>query len=242
MAHKWRVGVTDTEAERLEDFVDNNNLTATTLSSPTMTTPTLGDATADSLTVNNDLKMSGTTGEGIKLPSTFGYHDIMGEIEVRGVGSNDPTWAQVGATAFYAYKFAVGDELWINYHVPHDYVPGTDIYIHTHWFPDGTNTAEVKWQYTYTYAKGHNQAAYDFAGTTVTAAEAPPGTQYQHMVTESSAITISGLEVDGMIKVHIKRIANGGTDNTDGIFVDTCDVHYQSTGLPTQNRAPDFYS
>jgi hypothetical protein len=171
-----------------------------------------------------------------------GWRDITAEITVRGVGASDPTWSQIGSGPFYSYKFAVSDECWMAFHVPHDYIPGTDIYIHTHWLPDGTNTAEVKWQYTYTYAHGHNQDNFSATGTTVTAAQSPPGTAYRHMVTESNAITITDMEVDGIIYVHIERITNGGTDNTDGIFVLTNDIHYESNNSATLNRAPDFYS
>ena len=132
--------------------------------------------------------------------------------------------------------------MWINYHIPHDYVVGTDIYLHVHWLPSGTDTNSVKWQFDYTYAKGHNQAAFDPDGTTISAEESPPGVAYQHMVTETVAITVADMEPDGMLKVHIKRVTNGGTDNANTIFVDTADVHYQSNNLATPNRSPNFYN
>ena len=62
------------------------------------------------------------------------------------------------------------------------------------------------------------------------------------MVAETTAQTIAGLtEPDGLIHVVVSRITNGGTDNSDGIFGLTADIHYQSTNMATVNKAPSFY-
>ena len=204
----------------------------------------------DSLIVPND------SGKGLRVgrfaeTSSFGWHDITAAIEVRGVGATDPDWAQVGTTNHFAYKFAVNDKCWMTFHVPHDIVPGSDIHLHMHWFPDGTNANSVKWQFEYAYAKGFNQAAFDFAlaespltnAGIATAESDGPGVQYQHMVSETSAITLPGLtEPDGLIHVAISRVTNGATDNTDGIFGLTADIHYQSTNMATKQKAPNFYA
>lgn len=262
--YKGRIGENKTESDRLEGLVENNtidsikvtDLTVSTLSTASVSTGTVtatgaiagasvdasGDVSGGTITTDSDVVVTGKTGEGIKMTSDFGFHDIMGQIDTRGVGATDPAWTQIGSSPFSAYAFAVDDVAWINYHVPHDYVPGTDIYIHTHWIPSGTDTNPVKWEWTYMYADGHNQANFNVTGTSVTAEESPPGTAYRHMVTESSAITISGMEVDGIISVRLKRLTNGATENTDTIFVLTADIHYQSSGLPTPNRAPNFYN
>lgn len=195
---------------------------------------------------NGSFAIDKSSDYGIKIDTDapdFGYRDITGEVRTRGIGATDPAWTQVGATPFYAYAFAVNDVCWIDFHIPHDYTIGTDIYIHTHWFPSGTNTNSVKWQYEYAYAKGHNQGAFNFAtATTVTAEQSPPGTAYQHMVTETVAQTVTGMEPDGILAVKMTRITNGATDNADTIFVQTLDVHYQSTNLATKNRSPSFYT
>jgi hypothetical protein len=174
-----------------------------------------------------------------------GWRDITSSVVVRGTGASDPTWAQIGATGpFRGYKFAVGDECWMAFHIPHDIVPNTDIYFHTHWIPDGTDTNSVKWQFTFAYARGFDQDAFDMdAGTVVTSEQAGPGVAYQHMVTESTATTVANLdEPDGMIYCHIERVTNGGTDNTDDIFLLTADIHYESTSHATLGKAPNFYT
>jgi hypothetical protein len=188
--------------------------------------------------------VSASSGDGILLDTTaptFGWRDITGEIVTRGVGATDPSWDQIGSSAFYAYHFALNDVCWMCYHIPHDYVPGTDIYFHVHWIPSGTNTQVVKWSVDYMYAKGHNQANFTVAGSNTTIEQAPPGSAYRHMVSESVAITIPTIEVDGILYVKYTRVTNGATDNTDSIFMLTSDVHYQSTNIATKNKSPGFY-
>ena len=191
---------------------------------------------------------SGESGNGIQLgdnvSSAFGWADITAPVTVRGVGVNDPDWTQVSTGPFYAYAFAVNDRCWFPFHIPHDIVPSSPIHFHCHWFPSGTNTAVVKWQFDYMYAKGFNQANYDPDGLNVTAQEAGPGVAYRNMVTETAAVTIADLtEPDGILYVRMARVTNGGTDNTDTIFVTTADIHYQTTGInATPNKAPGFYN
>lgn len=211
----------------LRDAIEEAN------NSPTLNTPTLvGDVTRTVV-----------EGEGELIGSDFGWRDLEGPIDVRGTGANDPTWSAIGATGFHAYKFAIGDECWFNFHVPHDYVPGSNFHIHTHWLADGTNANIVKWSWDLAYSDGYATGVFPFATpTTVTAESAAAGTAYTHMITETVAITGTGVEVDGIIMAHITRVTNGGTDNTDGIFLLTSDIHYQSTGLATKNRNKDFYT
>ena len=170
-----------------------------------------------------------------------GWRDITSDIIARGTGPTDPNWLQIGSTPFWAYDFSLNDQVWMNFHVPHDYIKGTDIHIHTHWIPDGTDTSSVKWEFVYSYAHGHNQQEYDLTGTTITAEQVVGGTQYRHYVTETEGINILNMEPDGIIMVNITRVTNGGTDNTDGIFLLTADIHYQSNNRATLNRAPNFY-
>ena len=188
-----------------------------------------------------------TSGQGDKIGvdgnNAFGWRDITGQVRVRGVPATDPTWAQIGATNFWSWKFALNKYVHIDFHIPHDYVPGTNVFLHCHWVSDGADTTnEVKWEWSIAHARGFGQEAFNFASpATEDAAEASDG-QYYHMVTETPAITLSNLQVDGMVYVRLQRVANGATDSTDGIFVITSDIHYQSTNLPTKNKAPDFYT
>lgn len=136
-------------------------------------------------------------------------------------------------------------EVFITYHVPHDYVPSTDIFFHMHWSNAAAtpNTGNVVWSFDYSYAKGFNQAPFS-AFTKVSVTQACPATRYQHMVAETAAITIAALtEPDGLILVRAYRDASVGADTcTDAVFAHTADIHYQATGIGTKNKAPNFYT
>ena len=96
-----------------------------------------------------------------KVPDEFeGWRDITADIDVQGTGASDPTWSVMGAGPLKAYKFAVNDECWMRFHIPHDIVRDTDIHFHAHWTPDGTNVQPVKWQWQFAYARGFNQDAF----------------------------------------------------------------------------------
>lgn len=190
-----------------------------------------------------------TTGKGIKVDTaapTFGWRDITSEVDTRGTGVNDPTFAVYTGTNFRSLQFSatVMQECFVVFHIPHDYVPGTDIYFHAHWSNAAAapNTGNVIWAFEYSFAKGFNQAAFP-ASATVSVTQACPATRYQHNIAETTAVTIAALEVDGLILVRGYRdAANVGDTCTDAVFLHTLDVHYQSTNMATKAKAPDFYT
>jgi len=174
-----------------------------------------------------------------------GWRDMIGQITTPSTEIGNPTREPVGDSDFTAYKFDLDEHVWIEYHINHDYRPGTPMYVHVHWLPDGTDTNSVKWLVQYVYAKGHNQANYNFGdgtGTSVEMEQAPPGTPFRHMTTEiASPIVNADFEPDGILWIKLNRVSNGGSNNNDGIFVLTVDVHYQSNAIATKNRSPNFY-
>jgi len=214
---------------------------ATTLSS------TLGVTGAT--TLNNVLVVPKTSGMGIKVDAatpTFGWQDITAPTEVRGSGANDPSFAIYTGTSLRAYSFSASSmkEVFFTFHMPHDYVPGTAIYFHAHWSNAAAvpNTGNVVWGFDYTFAKGFGQQAFP-AITTIKVTAACPATRYMHNVSETTAVTIAGLEVDGLILVRGYRDAANAADTcTDAVFLHTMDIHYQSTGVATKNKAPNFYA
>jgi hypothetical protein len=199
---------------------------------------------------DNDAWQS-VSGTGIKLndgdDTTFGWHDILGQIELRGVGPNDPAFAvYTGYAGQRAYSFSAStmNEVWMVYHMPHDWVPGTALYFHTHWSNAAAapNTGNVRWGFEYTWAKGHNQAAFP-APVFAYALQACPATRYWHNIAETTALTLTGLEVDALVLCRVFRDAADVLDTcTDAVFLHTADIHYQSTGIPTKNKAPNFYT
>ena len=182
--------------------------------------------------------------DSLKQVSTrTGWRDIIGTPNDPDTGASKPDFAQIATSGIYTWEFSTNDAQMYVYHIPHDYVQGTDIYFHVHWFGSQTAGASTRWEIKYIYAKGHNQAAFPTTATTVNIQQVQSTTAYQHMIAESDAVTISGLEVDGLILIKVTRIAptGGPSDVSGSVFVPCVDIHYESNNIATVNKAPDFY-
>jgi hypothetical protein len=139
--------------------------------------------------------------------------------------------------------------------MPHDYAMGTNLYIHVHWSHTGTlvTGGSTTWGFELMYARGHDQAAFP-APITVSVSQNASTTQYQHMIAEGLASTPGGsgvllnttdLEVDGLIQCRLFLDSNDITVSGGLVpdpFIHMVDIHYQSTGAPTKNRAPSFWA
>lgn len=156
-------------------------------------------------------------------------------------GVSDPSLATFGPSgSIKQYSFAVGDEVFLAFHIDHDIKVGSTIYPHVHWATNGTNTAVVKWEIEYTIANRTANAAFP-APTTITVEEAATGVAWSHMVTEH-ATGFTAPEVDALIVAHLTRVTNGGTDNTDTVFGLFMDLHYEAQQYGTKSSSPDYYS
>jgi hypothetical protein len=201
--------------------------------------------------------MPNTKGKGIKLDPTapaFGWHDIVGALHVD-EGSPNRAMFNTYHSGIKARQFIEAtSEAYIDFHMPHDYVPGTPIFIHAHWSHDSTTCTggSCTWGFELMYAKGHNQAAFN-EPLIVTVAQAVGIPQHQHMIAEALASTPGGsavlldedeLETDGIIQCRVFLDSNDMTDSVSvqDPFVHFVDIHYQSTGLATKNKAPDFWA
>ena len=219
-------------------------------------------ASLPGLSLTDNLVVPKTSGKGIQVDTavpTFPWRDILGEPIIKTTGAAAPTMATYRGNIVQAqFSNAVTQELFNNYHVPHDYVAGTDIHIHIHWSQvtvDSGGAAgapgQAKWYFDVTYSKGHNQAAFiDPITTSVT--QTSSGTQYQHLLGEvqlsaaspsASQIDTDNIEPDGIIQVRTYRNpADPGDTLNQPPFVHFVDIHYQSTGIGTKQKEPDFYT
>lgn len=214
------------------------------------------------------LVLSKATNMGIKVDSaspTFGWADITSDITAKNTGVSAPTWA-VFRGALYAYKFTNGAEreAWINFHIPHDYVPGTDMYIHAHWAQATVDTGGtagvpgvIQWVWDISYADGYGTAggAADpfIAAKTIDITQQGSTTQYGHMIAEvqftnnggnSTHIDRNTIQVDGVImaRIHCDSGHPSHTLNQDP-FLLFCDIHYQTNGVRgTKDKNYPFYT
>lgn len=204
----------------------------------------------------DDMILPKTSGKGIKVDNaipTFGWRDLKGIIAPRGLANTAPSAATYIGN-IKQYQFSINDDTEAEFHVPHDYLPGSDIYIHTHWSHNVTTVTggSITWGFEVSYSKGHNQTPFSAVVSPTVVGNAST-TQYQHIITEvqlsaaspsASQIDTDDIEVDGIILVLCKVSANNITVSGGGVpepFIHYIDIHYQSTNMPTKQKAPDFY-
>lgn len=192
-----------------------------------------------------------TKGLGLRIDHAvpdFGWHDLKGMLR-HDLSLNPPVAAPYQGNIVQS-QVTVGQGVTFDFHLPHDYAPNTDIYVHVHWSHNSAFVGQgsVVWQVELTYAKGHNQGHFNTPILVNIAQDASP-VRYQHMVGEvvcSSQGGLGGLlptedlEPDGLVLAHVTLVENTILQATDP-FIHTVDIHYQSTCLPTKNKSPNFW-
>lgn len=175
----------------------------------------------------------------------YGWRDIISSVSTARVPpASAPVADNFGPSGLrMEYRFAVNDYIFVGpFHINHDVKPSSPAYLHVHWSTNGTNTNTVKWQLDVMRAKGHDQEVFG-APVSYTVTGTPAGVAWKHMISEVSdgdALTVT--EPDELILVTLKRVTNGGTDNTDQVFGLHVDIHYQTDREFTGFKAPDFYA
>lgn len=151
------------------------------------------------------------SGNGIQVDHAspgWGWKDLLGQLVARGTGSNDPAFGQINSTNFWGHSWSatVMQQVWTQFHWTHDYAPGTDFYIHTHWFPQAAspNTGFVVWGFEMSFAKGYDQAAHHLATPIVVKVkQQSSATQYMHQIAEVRASASGGLISPATVNVSI---------------------------------------
>lgn len=176
----------------------------------------------------------------IQVDDLFGgWRDIFPIQFETGSGPSAPTWTALTANC-YAWAFGVNDEMWLTFHTDHDIKQSATMYQHVHWTTSGTNVQPVRWEITTISAAGHGAGVFG-AETVLNLDGTPSGVALTHEVTED-ATGIATTLPDNMLIERIKRVTNGGTDNTDTVFFLTADIHYPTQMFSTKNRNPNFYT
>jgi hypothetical protein len=145
------------------------------------------------------------------------------------------------------YNFAANElsEIYCEWHVDHDYMPGTALYPHIHWSTPSTNIGVVRWGVEYSVAKGHQQAAFPTT-TTIYIEQTTTGTAYMHYIAEASeANAIPGLNIepDTVIIARVFRDGANANDTLEANVFGLCvDMHYLADRYATPNKVPNFYA
>lgn len=200
-----------------------------------------------------DLSIGQDPGQGIKVGRNFGWRDVLGKIAPKASGAGSPSRTQYYGANVYDYSFALNDVCDINYHIPHDYVPASDLHFHVHWSHNGTNiSGNVVFTLYWHYAKGFDQQIFHTEkSTTITynTTDLTTTPRYQHRVDEvkitagtadANNTLNTDIEPDGMI-LGVIKVTTLPTITGGNLFIHEVDLHYQSTNMCTANKAPDFW-
>lgn len=199
-----------------------------------------------------------TSGIGIQIDNAspdWGWHDLRGHMWADDQDANRAMAATYRGN-LKAFQFIpTTTDMLVDFHLPHDYAMGTNLFIHAHWSHNSTlvTGGSVTWGFELMYAQGHDQGAFT-APILVPVTQNASTTQYQHMIAET-ALSVSGgsanqldtdiIEVDGLVLGRIYLDSNDLTVSGGGVpdpFLHFVDIHYQSSGLPTKQKAPDFWT
>lgn len=223
-------------------------------------TPAEADANIRHFELNpQGIMIPKTAGVGVLIDvddPNFGWHDILGNIHIDEADANAPQYALWAGTRTKVRQFLpTTTEGLVEFHLPHDYAPGTPVYIHVHWSHNSSlvTGGTVTWGFELTYAKGHDQAAFSNTPALIAIISPASLSSRQHMIPETIASSTGGsattidtdaLEPDGIIQGAIYLDSNDITVSSGGIpdpFVHYSDIHYQSTGVATKQKVPNFY-
>lgn len=197
---------------------------------------------------------AGTKRVALSQIATLGWRDIIGNVHPKATGAGSPARAVYRGGTVGQYAWVANDVCDFEFHIPHDYVPGTDIYWHVHWSHNGTSiSGNAVFDVYYTYSKGHNQANFPAEKNltiTYNTTDISTTPQYRHRIDEvimsgaSATATLmdrDDIEPDGLI-IATMKLTTLPTIGSGSLFVHTCDIHYQSTNHATPNKSPDFYT
>lgn len=193
---------------------------------------------------------NGSSWENIIDSDYLGWKDIVGNVNVRS-GPTAPSFTAIGGSGFYAYEMvnSGNDYIFNEFHIPHDYAPGTEMYIHTHWIAANATAGNVTWDWRIAYAKGYAQAAFNLdTPTTVSVTTANPASgAWTHMISEvkftdiaggSGLINSSNIQTDGIILSRVER--NASDSYASSVWLLFVDLHYQARKVSTKNRNYPF--
>ena len=129
-------------------------------------------------------------------------------------------------TGIYGLGFAALDEANGSIEIPHDYKEGTDLVFHVHWGSNAppSDTDYVKWQLTYIVTES---GATTPPPPTPLVVEVAHDTQYEHFISNFTAITGTTFKIGMQINFNLKRIAAVGAAYAGVAIAETIGFHYQ---------------
>jgi hypothetical protein len=104
---------------------------------------------------------------GLKIDNSnpqFGWKDLLGQLIPRAGGGTAPALGNLRGTGIQYYFYSANDIIDnATFHLPHDFVVGSDLYFHVHWSHNGTAiSGNLVLNWYFQYCKGYNQTGQTF--------------------------------------------------------------------------------
>lgn len=179
------------------------------------------------------------------LAEDAGWNDLLGEFIYSTSGKDRPTLA----TPFNGHHMLVWsstalNQATVNWHLKHDYKPGSAVYPHIHFRPTGKVSGNVHWRFILSATKGHGKTAGIPTATTIDLIfPIPANSLGTHFVAEIPAPGwyTTELEWDTVIHCTVQRRADLATDTYEAtVAAWQADLHYQVGRIATPARLPPF--
>lgn len=188
--------------------------------------------------------------------SVLVWKDLIGTFDVRSGGGATPYTIYQYDTAGNFWEYATTDgvnkisQAFLSYHVPHDWLPGTDMFIHLHLSTTATTTNTCAFVVRAGVAQSGSSIPELTTIGTITKTFAGANDIRRHYVVEIpltgiGLIDLNDMDIDSIIFVQLyyQRGANGDNmGNTEKTFLHFMDIHYQGDGTltGTVNRVAPF--
>lgn len=200
-----------------------------------------------------------TVTDGIKVNNKYPWMDVVGTLAPR----SSSTGAAIQTSLFNAlvagYPLTATSVVDVIFHVPHDYMPGTDVFLHHHWGHQGTAisgslviTANIS---MVTRTAGISVMTTPVVSTTtisgLTITNMPKWsvrideTQISTPGGSSTMLDTNAITPDSLIIIRystptIPSLSGSAVKNNPYFFAS--DIHMQSNMIGTPNKDPNFYA
>lgn len=187
-----------------------------------------------------------TDSEGLMLYAVGWKDNLASFLTGKVAGANVPSFSTL-LDGLSGYEFTASQlkEIWVSFHIGHDYAPGTLQYPHVHFSPDSDEVAGVvRWGVEYTIANSAG-GVFPASRTVYIETDVPASSKSAHIIGEVSdgdAISGDGLLPDAVLMCRYFRDGAHANDTYAGSVIGIYgDLHYQSDRDTTVNRIADFY-
>jgi hypothetical protein len=200
-------------------------------------------------TQNTGIKVDNTT-------PTFPWKTQQSTLLYNPADSNIPVLTTY-VTGVLESLYTEGDHTTARFQIPHDYVMGTNIYISAHYSHNSTvvTGGSVTWNFPNIHSKSHDRQNFDANPVKQTSATSTVSTMATRVRDMNTLLATSGGGVDIIDADHIEpdtiilmEVIFDSNDiitsdvSTPGVFLHAVNIQYQSTGVGTKNREPDFWT